>query len=115
MPKPFVINPPVFFGAVFVVGLFLAAGIVFPDQANAVFGSIQTSILQSFGWFYLLSVGIFLTAMLLLCFGRYGRLKLGPDDSTPDFKFMSWIAMLFAAGMGIGLMFYAVGRHERII
>ena len=110
MPKPFIINPPVFFGAVFVVGLFLAAGIVFPDQANAVFGSIQTSILQSFGWFYLLSVGIFLTAMLLLCFGRYGRLKLGPDDSTPDFKFMSWIAMLFAAGMGIGLMFYAVGE-----
>lgn len=42
--------------------------------------------------------------------GRYGRLKLGPDDSTPDFRFTSWVAMLFAAGMGIGLMFYAVGE-----
>lgn len=48
--------------------------------------------------------------MLLLCFGRFGQLKLGPDDSVPDFRFLSWIAMLFAAGMGIGLMFYAVGE-----
>lgn len=110
MFKPFIINPPVFFGAVIVIGLFLAIGIVFPNQADEVFGVIQSSILQSFGWFYLLAVGIFLVTVLLLCFGRYGRLKLGPDDSTPDFKFVSWIAMLFAAGMGIGLMFYAVGE-----
>ncbi|WP_116655165.1 BCCT family transporter [Pelagibacterium sediminicola] len=110
MFKPFIINPPVFFGAIIVIGLFLAIGIVFPNQADEVFGLIQSSILQSFGWFYLLAVGIFLVTVLLLCFGRYGRLKLGPDDSTPDFRFTSWIAMLFAAGMGIGLMFYAVGE-----
>ena len=110
MFKPFIINRPVFFGSLLVIGAFLAIGIVFPNQADEVFGSVQTGILQSFGWFYLLCVGIFLIAVLLLCFGRYGRLKLGPDDSTPDFKFTSWIAMLFAAGMGIGLMFYAVGE-----
>ncbi|HWJ87989.1 MAG TPA: BCCT family transporter [Pelagibacterium sp.] len=110
MFKLFIINPPVFFGAVIVIGLFLAIGIVFPHQADEVFGLIQSGILQTFGWFYLLAVGIFLVTVLLLCFGRYGRLKLGPDDSTPDFKFTSWIAMLFAAGMGIGLMFYAVGE-----
>jgi len=110
MFRPFVINPPVFFGALLVIGLFLAVGIIFPSQADEIFGGIQSSILKSFGWFYLLAVGIFLAAVLLLCFGRYGRLKLGPDDSTPDFKFSSWIAMLFAAGMGIGLMFYAVGE-----
>ncbi|MEO3386633.1 BCCT family transporter [Mesorhizobium sp. CAU 1741] len=110
MFKTFVINPPVFFGSVAIIGLFLAIGIVMPDRADAIFGGLQANILASFGWLYLLSVGIFLAAVLLFCLGRFGQLKLGPDDSTPDFRFVSWIAMLFAAGMGIGLMFYAVGE-----
>lgn len=110
MFKRFVINPPVFFGALVLIGLFLAIGIVFPHQAEDIFGALQAGILSGFGWFYLLTVGIVLVAMLLLCLSRYGALKLGPDDATPDFSFMSWIAMLFAAGMGIGLMFYGVGE-----
>ncbi|WP_127751657.1 BCCT family transporter [Devosia sp. 1566] len=110
MLKPFIINKPVFFGSLLVIGAFVAIGVFFPNQADHIFGSMQAGILQSFGWFYLLAVGIFLITVVLLCFGRYGRLKLGPDDSTPDFRFTSWIAMLFAAGMGIGLMFYAVGE-----
>lgn len=110
MLKPFIINKPVFFGALLIIGAFVAIGVLLPNQAGDIFGAIQSSILQWFGWFYLLAVGIFLVTVLLLCFGRYGRLKLGPDDATPDFKFTSWIAMLFAAGMGIGLMFYAVGE-----
>ncbi|SIR37721.1 choline/glycine/proline betaine transport protein [Rhizobium sp. RU20A] len=108
--KSFIINPPVFYGAVILIGLFLAVGVIVPGEAGALFGVIQTFILGAFGWFYLLSVGIFLLAVLALCFGRFGQLKLGPDDSVPDFRFVSWIAMLFAAGMGIGLMFYAVGE-----
>ncbi len=88
----------------------MAVGVIVPDQAAEIFAALQTSILLNFGWFYLLVVGIFLASVLLLSLGRYGRLKLGPDDSTPDFSFMSWIAMLFAAGMGIGLMYYAVGE-----
>jgi len=108
--KPFVINPPVFFGALFIIGIFMAVGIVFPSQADEIFASMQAGILSSFGWLYLLAVGVILAAMLLLCLSRYGALKLGPDDSTPDFSFPSWIAMLFAAGMGIGLMFYGVGE-----
>ncbi|WP_230534373.1 BCCT family transporter [Microvirga roseola] len=110
MFKRFIINPPVFFGAVAVIGIFLTIGIVLPDRAGEVFSAVQAAILNSFGWLYLLAVGIFLVTVLLLCLGRYGRLKLGPDESAPDFKFISWIAMLFAAGMGIGLMFYAVGE-----
>ncbi len=110
MPAKFIINAPVFFGSIIVIGVFLAIGIVAPDQAASIFTQLQTVILANFGWFYLLSVGIFLVSVLLLCLGRYGRLKLGPDDSTPDFSFLSWIAMLFAAGMGIGLMYYAVGE-----
>lgn len=110
MFKKFVINPPVFFGSLIAIFLFLAVGIIFPGDAEAIFRNVQAGILTNFGWFYLLSVGVFLVAVLLFCLGRFGRLKLGPDDSTPDFSFVSWIAMLFAAGMGIGLMFYAVGE-----
>ena len=110
MFKPFVINPPVFFGSLAIVLVFLAIGIVLPAQAEAIFRNLQAHILASFGWLYLLAVGIVLAAMLLLCFSRYGDLKLGTDDSTPDFSFLSWVAMLFAAGMGIGLMFYGVGE-----
>ena len=110
MFRSFVINPPVFFGSVIIIGIFLAIGILVPSGAGAFFSALQAGILTGFGWLYLLAVGIFLISVLLLCLGRYGRLKLGPDDSTPDFRFTSWIAMLFAAGMGIGLMFYAVGE-----
>lgn len=110
MPVKFIINPPVFFGSIIIIGIFLAVGVVLPDRATSIFTQLQTIILANFGWFYLLSVGIFLVSVLLICLGRYGRLKLGPDDATPDFSFLSWIAMLFAAGMGIGLMFYAVGE-----
>lgn len=110
MPAKFVINPPVFFGAIIIIGIFLAVGVVVPDRAATIFAQLQQMILTNFGWFYLLSVGIFLISVLLICLGRYGRLKLGPDDATPDFSFISWIAMLFAAGMGIGLMYYAVGE-----
>ncbi|MGK9054267.1 BCCT family transporter [Neorhizobium petrolearium] len=108
--KNIVINPPVFYGAVICISIFLAVGVLFPGQAGLFFGAVQTSILGAFGWFYLLAVGIFLMTVLILCFGRTGQLKLGPDDSVPDFRFGSWVAMLFAAGMGIGLMFYAVGE-----
>lgn len=110
MFKAFVINPPVFFGALLVIAVFLAIGVVFPRQADEIFVALQAGILTNFGWLYLLAVGVVLAAMLLLCLSRYGGLKLGPDDSTPDFSFPSWIAMLFAAGMGIGLMFYGVGE-----
>lgn len=109
MPK-FVFNPPVFFGSVAIIFLFVAVGVVFPSQADEIFSGMQARILSTFGWLYLLAVGIFLIVMLILALGRYGDLKLGPDDSEPDFPFLSWLAMLFAAGMGIGLMYFAVGE-----
>jgi len=106
----FVINPPVFFGAVSLISLFVAIGGLMPDQAEHIFSGLHTHILASFGWLYLLAVGIFLFSVIILCFSRYGDLKLGPDDAEPDFRYASWVAMLFAAGMGIGLMYFAVGE-----
>ena len=66
MFKPFIINKPVFFGALLVIGAFVAVGVLLPNQAGDIFGAIQTNILQGFGWFYLLAVGIFLVTVLLL-------------------------------------------------
>lgn len=108
--KTFVINAPVFFGSLIIIGLFLAVGLVAPNQAEVFFNALQSTILESFGWLYLLAVGIMMIAVLLIAASRFGNLKLGPDDSTPDFAYHSWIAMLFAAGMGIGLMYYGVGE-----
>jgi len=109
VPK-FVINTPVFFGSTTIIALFVCVGVVFPQQADEIFSGMQAAILSGFGWLYLLAVGIFLIAMILLSFSRFGDLKLGPDDSEPDFRFLSWLSMLFAAGMGIGLMYFAVGE-----
>jgi choline/glycine/proline betaine transport protein len=106
----FTINAPVFFGSVSIIAVFALAGVLMPGPAEEMFSALQSGILSTFGWFYLLAVGIFVAAVLVLAFGGFGSLKLGPDDSEPEFPFLSWVAMLFAAGMGIGLMYFAVGE-----
>ncbi|MGV2981427.1 BCCT family transporter [Camelimonas sp. ID_303_24] len=106
----FVVKPPVFFGAVAIIVAFLLVGALLPGQAETAFGAMQAWVLSRFGWFYLLSVAVFVGAAIILATGRTGDLKLGPDDAEPDFPYLSWLAMLFAAGMGIGLMYFAVGE-----
>ena len=103
-------NPRVFFGASLLIALFLLIGVLFPERADAIFGRLQGAIVHGFGWFYILAVAGFLIAVVFLAASRYGRLKLGPDDSEPDYSYPTWMAMLFAAGMGIGLMFFAVAE-----
>lgn len=104
------LNPPVFFGAVAVILLFVGIGVAIPKRAELIFSAMQSAVLAHFGWLYLLAVAVFLFAVAILAFGRYGELKLGPDNSEPEFHYLSWLAMLFAAGMGIGLMYFAVGE-----
>ena len=104
------IHPPVFWGSTIIVVLFLLIGVVFPKDAEAIFSRVQDFIIDGFGWFYILSVAVFFFAVVYLAMSRYGNLKLGPDDSEPDYPYLTWMAMLFAAGMGIGLMFFAVAE-----
>ncbi|WP_158045929.1 BCCT family transporter [Skermanella pratensis] len=104
------INPPVFWGASLIIVALLAVGIIYPNESEEMFASVQSSIIEGFGWLYILSVAAFVFICVFLALGRSGNLKLGPDDSEPDFSYPSWIAMLFAAGMGIGLMFFAVAE-----
>jgi glycine betaine transporter len=89
---------------------FLLWGGLAPNQLAQVTGSIQTWLLNAFGWFYLLCVvGLLVTAVMLI-FSRYGDIPLGRDGEKPEFPLLTWFAMLFSAGMGIGLVFWGVAE-----
>jgi len=106
----FVVNGPVFYASSALILAFVAFGTLFTDTANAVFSTVQNSITAYTGWFYTLSVTAFLVFVVGLAVSSYGRIKLGPDDSTPDYSYTAWFAMLFSAGMGIGLLFFSVAE-----
>ncbi|MDQ7957167.1 MAG: BCCT family transporter [Rhodocyclaceae bacterium] len=94
-------------------GLILAIviwGVLAPDHLGAIFDGALATIIRNFGWFYLWVVLGLVVLALVLAFGRYGRLKLGAEDEEPEFSLGSWFAMLFAAGMGIGLVFWGVAE-----
>ena len=104
------INPPVFFGAAGLILVFVLFGVIAPEYAGDVFGQVQKWIVDTFGWFYLLAVAIFLVFSIGLALSSYGRIKLGPEHADPDYSYLSWFAMLFSAGMGIGILFFGVAE-----
>ncbi|MCC2956146.1 BCCT family transporter [Massilia sp. IC2-477] len=94
-------------GFIFLIVLW---GILAPDNMASVFDTMLASLTRNFGWFYLWVVlGLVLFAAYV-AFSRYGSLKLGGEDDEPEFSVGSWFAMLFAAGMGIGLVFWGVAE-----
>ncbi len=104
------LSPGVFFPAIVVIAVFLFFGAVFTEGTGQVFDVIQDGIVSNFGWFYILSVAFFLIFVIYLLFSRFGKIRLGPDDSEPEYSYLSWFAMLFSAGMGIGLVFFSVAE-----
>lgn len=78
----------------------------FGDTANVLMEWVTVNT----GWLYLLSMLVFVIFALVVAFSKYGSIKLGPDDSKPEFKTISWFGMLFGAGMGIGLVFYGIAE-----
>jgi len=103
-------NPRVFWGASAIAGVLLLIATVAPGTSDFIFNRAQAWVIDTFGWFYVAAVAGFLLVVAVLALGPTGRLKLGPDDAEPDFPYVSWLAMLFAAGMGIGLMYFAVAE-----
>lgn len=95
-------------------GLALLALVAFagllPDRAAATFTTAQGWVIEHFGWFYVLAVAVFVVFATVIALGRYGAVRLGADDEAPEFGNGSWFAMLFSAGMGIGLMFFGVAE-----
>ncbi len=104
------LNPRVFWGASLIIGALLAAALVAPAASDYIFGKAQDWVIDTFGWFYVTAVAGFLLVVLFLALGPTGSLKLGADDEEPEFPYLSWAAMLFAAGMGIGLMYFGVAE-----
>jgi len=104
------ISPPVFIiSAVLTLALVLFAAI-FTGPAGTLFNAVQGWISESVGWFYVLAVAGFIVFVISLALSGFGRIRLGPDHSEPDYTYTSWFAMLFSAGMGIGLMFFGVAE-----
>ena len=96
--------------AAIIVVLFVIGTLMFPVAAKETLDGAKWDIIASFDWFFLLSAIIFVVVSLALIFMPVGKIRLGGQDATPEFSTMSWFAMLFAAGMGIGLMFWAVAE-----
>ncbi|TBL31120.1 BCCT family transporter [Verrucosispora sp. SN26_14.1] len=67
-------------------------------------------VIDTFGWFFVVAANAFLVLAVVMAFSRFGRLRLGKDDEEPEFSALAWIAMMFSAGMGIGLVFFAVAE-----
>lgn len=85
-------------------------GIVAQDNFSNFANSLLKFLTTNFGWSYLMSMFVFVIFALILAFSKYGDIRLGPDDSKPEYSTISWFAMLFGAGMGIGLVFWGVAE-----
>ncbi len=88
----------------------VAWGIFAPDNFGNLANGVFNFLVNNFSWLYMISMFIFVAFSLYLAFSRFGAIKLGPDDSTPEFSTGSWFAMLFGAGMGIGLVFWGAAE-----
>ncbi|WP_417335083.1 BCCT family transporter [Halobacteriovorax marinus] len=103
-------NRPVFLSSAIFIAMITLFGAIWPKEVEQFFKAIQGWLITNTSWIYILSVGIILFASLWLMLSRMGDIKLGPDHSEPEYTNLSWFAMLFSAGMGIGLLFFGVAE-----
>src|SRR5699024_7851335 len=101
---------PVFYASLLLSLIFIAWGGAAPKNLDKVSSAAQAFLQEHFGWFYLISASIILIFAIYLAFSKYGDIKLGKDDDEPEYSRFSWFAMLFSAGMGIGLVFWGVAE-----
>ncbi|WP_279587049.1 choline BCCT transporter BetT [Amycolatopsis arida] len=104
------VNPVVFFGSSVCILAVSIWAIVTPTRAQDAIGTVVGWISEGFGWYYFLAATLFLVFVVFIALSRYGKVKLGPQHSTPDYSLFAWGAMLFAAGIGIDLMFFSVAE-----
>ena len=104
------VSPPVFVMSASVILALMAFAVIFTDTAEGVFAASQHWIAETFGWFYVLVVTLFLVFVVYLALSRYGLVRLGDAFERPRFTLGGWFAMLFSAGMGIGLLFWSVAE-----
>ena len=103
-------NPLVIGATLFFVVLLVAMILIAPEQTQTLLNAAKSGIFANFSWFYILAFSVFLGFLVILSVSSLGNIKLGNDEEEPEFGFLSWLAMLFAAGMGVGLMFFGVAE-----
>ncbi|MCK0157661.1 BCCT family transporter [Cellulophaga sp. F20128] len=104
------VNGPVFFTSSITIIIIITLTLMFKNEAEEYFTAIQDFVAKQAGWFFILSVNVFLIFMIYLAFSKYGHLRIGGQSAKPEFKTISWFAMLFSAGMGIGLLFWSISE-----
>ncbi len=102
------IHNPVFLISGLSIIAFVFYALALPEQAGEFFGWLRPALTSTFDWFFLMSANIFVVFCLFLIVSPWGSVRLGGADAKPDYSYTGWFAMLFAAGMGIGLMFFGV-------
>ncbi|MCV2871303.1 BCCT family transporter [Defluviimonas sp. WL0050] len=107
-PFGFDVHNPVFMVSGLSIVAFVFYALALPEQASAVFGWLRPWLTSTFDWFFLGAANIFVLFCLFLIVSPWGAVRLGGKEATPDYTYIGWFAMLFAAGMGIGLMFFGV-------
>ncbi|RVV98654.1 BCCT family transporter [Mesobaculum littorinae] len=109
-PLGFDIHNPVFVISGVSVVAFVLFTLLMPETSGDLFSWLFNEVTQGFDWFFIASANIFVLFCIVLIFTPYGSVRLGGTEATPDYTYTGWFAMLFAAGMGIGLMFYGVSE-----
>lgn len=104
------INKSVFFTTFLVILVTIISCISYPQQIQQFTAILQNQIVHFAGWLYILIVGLFLLFLTFLAISKYGDIKLGQDHATPEHSYLSWLAMLFSAGMGVGIIYYGLSE-----
>ncbi|OXY82465.1 BCCT family transporter [Oceanimonas doudoroffii] len=104
------LHSQVFAWSSLVILAFVTITLALPDVMGPFFGGIRSYLTSNLSWAFMLSTNVFVVLAIVLIFSPLGRVRLGGTKATPDFSYPGWFAMLFAAGMGVGLMFYCVSE-----
>ncbi|MGP5541171.1 BCCT family transporter [Psychrobacter celer] len=104
------VNKPVFITSSILIVGFIIFGALFTEAAGALFGFLQSFITTNFGWFFILLMNVALVFCLYLIASRYGDIRLGKQTERPQYSLVSWIGMLFSAGIGIGLVYWGTAE-----
>lgn len=101
---------PVFYVSIGIALGFVVWGVFFSGSMEAFNAAAMSAITGAFGWVYLIATTLFIVFLIFLACSRFGKIRLGKDTDRPEFSTAAWLAMLFSAGMGIGLVFYGVAE-----
>lgn len=108
--EPSRIDRPVLLISVALATVFVLWGVLFTENLASVAATVLAQVISLFGSVFVISSAGFVILALVIAFSRFGQIRLGKDHERPEFRTVSWIAMMFSAGMGIGLMFYGVSE-----